>query len=814
MERKNWLWAMAGMGLILPGMAQALGLGSLQVLSAPGEPFRAEIAIQSVTPQAASSLNASLAPASAFAMINLPQAASLEHWQFTVRRGDQPAILISSPVPVSQPHLHFLVQLDWSGGQLVREYTASNTNAVVASPLASPVASMPVTASSEPETAPASRASVPDRLYHGWSRVSRYGPVPLNSSLYDISRSITDSHAVTLDQVMSAVVKANPQAFKNANPTYLYAGSMLNLPSLTQVQAMAPAQATAWLASQSRGGSVNPAAVDKAVQASTPVANKKLQPVKTTTSPTESATHLVLSSAPASAASVSASTSSSNPAALAANTLALQTENQKLKTEVSGLGQRLSAEERLLANQGMQLATLSRNSANNSLLSNIPLLISLGGNLLLLILFIWMLRRQKESERRQREVSQRLSALNNAKPKSAAEPQAAPVPASVTPAPTVAPAPVVAPVAAPVAAFHADPEPAAVSAPPVSSAVTPVITTAPEDLERAAVAADQAPVTSPGSDHDDVMEIDPIEQADLYLTYGKSEQAITVMNEALDENPRRKELYVKLLDMYATLDRHTDYLDLAERMRGRFGPHNAAWQEVAAQGARLFPGNALFVSEPEAEVTETARPSAVKDSVDAVRETPVAAEADAGDKLDFQFSHDEEKAEPVSGNDAFPSEEKDRLMHDINEQFRLIDEEQGHAEPASIDTVATTHVSGAAQETENAHAEDTLPFSFGLTPFEEESAPASTPSVEHNVEAKAEPELEPEVFHETPKPFVADASSSAGSDDWDAVGTKLDLAKAYVEMGDSESARDLLEEVSKEGSSTQREEAQKMLEDL
>ncbi|WP_414039505.1 FimV/HubP family polar landmark protein [Acidithiobacillus sp. M4-SHS-6] len=748
MERKSWLWAMAGMGLMLPGMAQALGLGSLQVLSAPGEPFRAEIAIQSVTPQAASSMDASLAPASAFAMIDLPQALALEHWHFTVRRGDQPAILISSPLPVSQPNLHFLVQLNWSGGQLVREYTASTVNAA-AMPVTSPVPRMPsaMAPRSLPAPTPFPQASAPGRLYHGWSRVNRYGPVPANSSLYDISRSITDSNAVTLDQVMSAVVKANPQAFKNADPTYLYAGSMLTLPSLNQVQAMAPAQATDWLATQSR--------VDKPVQTAAPVANKKQQPAKTTLNPTESATHLVLSSAPASAATtVSASTSSASSVPLAADTLALQTENQKFKGELAGLDQRLSAEERLLANQGMQLATLSRNSANNNLLSHIPLVISLGGNLLLLILFLWMLRRQKESERRQREVSQRLSTLNNAKPKPVAEPQEVPAPA---PAPT--------PVAAPVAAFNADPEPVV----NIPAASAPVMTAAPEWAALAAGAVSSKRVSAPPSaaDHDDVMAIDPIEQADLYLTYGKSEQAITVMNEALDENPRRKESYVKLLDMYATLDRRADYLDLAERMRGRFGPHNVAWQEVAAQGARLFPGNALFADEGGA--TEVAGSSPVETPADTVQEIPVNAQADAADKLDFHYSHDQEESRPASGIDPFPAEEKDRLLHDIDEQFRLMDEEHPHTEAASGEAVAAGYEPSPVPEPETAH-EETLPFSF--------------------------------------------ESGSAGIDDWDAVGTKLDLAKAYVEMGDSESARDLLEEVSKEGRGIQREEAQKMLEDL
>ncbi|MBU2739353.1 FimV/HubP family polar landmark protein [Acidithiobacillus concretivorus] len=800
MERKNWLWAMAGMGLLMPGLAQALGLGSLQVLSTPGEPFRAEIPIQSVTPQTASSLNASLAPDSAFAMINLPQAPTLEHWQFTVRRGSQPAILISSPLPVSQPNLQFLVQLNWSGGQLVREYSASVANSAAAMPLVSspaPVAPSVISPVSVPATEPVARTPAAARLYHGWSRVNRYGPVPVNSSLYDIAQSITNSNAVTLDQVMSALVKANPQAFKNANPTYLYAGSMLNLPNVNQVQAMAPAQATAWLSTQSQTGSAAPLPAAQKSEAAASTA--KAQPQKASTSPTESATHLVLSSAPANAVAASADTASATRSPLAADTLALQTENQKLKGEVTGLGQRLSAEERLLVNQGAQLATLSRNSANSSLLNNIPLLISLGGNLLLLILFLWMLRRQKESERRQREVSQRLSTLNSTKSKPVAEP------------PFVA----AAPAAAAAAAYQVDREPVinpAVISTPMPVATSPVPKEVP--IEAAVPVTEQVPGQTPVEYHGDLMEIDPIEQADLYLTYGKSEQAITVMNEALDDNPRRKELYVKLLDMYATLDRHTDYLDLAERMRGRFGPHNAAWQEVAAQGSRLFPGNALFASEDGGE------PPA-----DKVQAAPATAQ-DADDMLDFDFSHEPiasaAATEEATTDEAFPADEKDRLLQDIDEQFRLMDADHLPAEPATGEVESASHEpipapeapKAEAPKVEASSAEDTLPFSFGLSPFEEEQAPVvHAKEPDPKPEPDAEPDPEPEAVREMPKPSMVEETSPA-AEDWDAVGTKLDLAKAYIEMGDSESARDLLEEVSKEGTSTQREEAQKMLEEL
>ena len=58
-----------------------------------------------------------------------------------------------------------------------------------------------------------------------------------------------------------------------------------------------------------------------------------------------------------------------------------------------------------------------------------------------------------------------------------------------------------------------------------------------------------------------------------------------------------------------------------------------------------------------------------------------------------------------------------------------------------------------------------------------------------------------------------DASDTADADigGGDEVGTKLDLAKAYIDMGDPEGARSILDEVMDEGSSTQKEEAQSLL---
>ncbi len=58
-------------------------------------------------------------------------------------------------------------------------------------------------------------------------------------------------------------------------------------------------------------------------------------------------------------------------------------------------------------------------------------------------------------------------------------------------------------------------------------------------------------------------------------------------------------------------------------------------------------------------------------------------------------------------------------------------------------------------------------------------------------------------------------SEDGGKDEqWSDIQTKFDLAKAYQEMGDKDGAREILQEVIKNGDATQQEEAKKLLESL
>ena len=106
-------------------------------------------------------------------------------------------------------------------------------------------------------------------------------------------------------------------------------------------------------------------------------------------------------------------------------------------------------------------------------------------------------------------------------------------------------------------------------------------------------------------------------------------------------------------------------------------------------------------------------------------------------------------------------------------------------------------------------------------------APSNELSLEDvDTSAESEDVLDLELnLDEAPEPFDNVVSLDIGSDDEedlgddifadvDEIGTKLDLAKAYVDMGDSDGARSILDEVLEEGDDTQKQQAEQLLQQM
>lgn len=102
----------------------ALGLGDIQVRSYMGQPFNARIGlIGSTTPEEIATVTVGLAAASDYEFVGMSQSISVP-LRFVVdgERGN-PEIEVSSRLPIKDPVVQFVVELRWSGGRMLKEYT-------------------------------------------------------------------------------------------------------------------------------------------------------------------------------------------------------------------------------------------------------------------------------------------------------------------------------------------------------------------------------------------------------------------------------------------------------------------------------------------------------------------------------------------------------------------------------------------------------------------------------------------------------------------------------------------------------------------
>ena len=138
-------------------MVHAAGLGQLSVISPLGQPLNAEIEIVSLQPGEEEGLVARLAPPDAFRAAGIDFNPALVTVRFTIeRRGGRPLLRVRTTQPVNDPFLEMLVELQWTSGRLVREYTVlldppeyRGPQAIAAAPAA------PATPAAAPEPQPA-----------------------------------------------------------------------------------------------------------------------------------------------------------------------------------------------------------------------------------------------------------------------------------------------------------------------------------------------------------------------------------------------------------------------------------------------------------------------------------------------------------------------------------------------------------------------------------------------------------------------------------------------------------------------------------
>lgn len=298
-------------------------------------------------------------------------------------------------------------------------------------------------------------------------------------------------------------------------------------------------------------------------------------------------------------------------------------------------------------------------------------------------------------------------------------------------------------------------------------------------------------------------EVDPIAETEVYLAYGRDEQAEEILKDAVAKDPSRHELKLKLLEIYAQRKDVGAFETLAEELyAAQEGRGGDLWNHVAEMGRKLNPDNPMFQALAPAD--EPSLPTSL-------RTTPALKAASAADALDFEPPTGLGGAE-ASGLDFAPDSERvEQASTGLDFDLDLegsVTEPKAHAGAGEAPIPDTAELS--AEELRAGMEEEALGLGeqpaenvgFDMTTEDREpqltAGQAEEPSWELGTGGESELALE----------TAAEAGVSTGeAEQWDETATKLDLAKAYVDMGDAEGARSILDEVLAEGNDDQKRQA-------
>ncbi|OFA02269.1 hypothetical protein JAB9_13410 [Janthinobacterium sp. HH107] len=813
--------------VLLSPAASAAELGKITVLSAAGQPLRAEVELSAIKPGEAASLLAKLAPPEAYRQANVEFNPALNALTFAVEnRNGKPFIRISSAQPVAEPMVDLLLELSGKSGRQVREYAF-----VLDTPEARQTRGAQVTAPAEPGKGKAAADAAPAAA----KKPAGEYKVKTGDTLSRIASELKPS-GVSLDMMLVALYRANPDAFKGENMNRMQAGRILAVPGADAVRATGAAEAKGIVTAHAidfeayrnkLAGQVSQSKPAKAAQATQSTAGKigatKVQEKPTAVS--DSQDKLKLSKA--------------EPAAKSAGKSAVASEEDKIAKakQVDEAAARVKELEKNVSDLEKLMAVKSKAMADKSA--------------------------PAPAKPAEAAASAPASAPAEAQPPAPqpAAPKVKPVPLVKKPSPLeptitdkindhlgaigIGIAALLAAVAALVVARRRKetPQPAQGDIAPVvepepEAPVTPPSGLAPEDQQSEASnhlfgtgAAAAGVAAAAGASMLDANETDPVAEADVYIAYGRDGQAEDILKEALRIHPERHAARLKLLEIYSARNDVRAFEDQASELYSLTRGQGEEWPQAAALGLALDPTNPLYGDTEDDAVVSLSKaagddvhgqsmdlpdepPAPLADLAPAEPVSSVTAR-DARDPLDFDL--DSLDFEPVStsepivmpGPDSKPVPAAHDAQYDASMDFGL--DLEPPAGPVNGVGAGLTPLPDPLKDVDLAHFDLDEPVAPAAAPvaaaepsldslFDDAQAPASLP--------EAIPPAQEFDLSGIDLDLNDGKTASVGVDDplsaiHMEMDTKLDLAIAYQEIGDKEGARELIDEVIKGGSEEQ-----------
>ena len=300
----------------------------------------------------------------------------------------------------------------------------------------------------------------------------------------------------------------------------------------------------------------------------------------------------------------------------------------------------------------------------------------------------------------------------------------------------------------------------------------------------------------------DAADVDPVSEADVYLAYGRHQQAEEILNEALASDPNRHDVKLKLLEVFFAAKNSNGFEKGAQELHDALGDESdPIWAKAVTMGQQLCPNNSLFGGSSDVAPQEDSPGSADESSVADI------AEASEDDLLDFDFDIDSDSGGDEGIDDVFAELEAATTGNEVADTAP----ESSDAD-AGLDLDTPLEAEKAAEPVVESSDDNSLDFDvsgldFNLDAESSDETPAETAEDDNSLDFDMS----------TSELAATDSGDDLGglTDDAfgevDEVGTKLDLAKAYVDMGDSDGARSILDEVLEEGDDAQKAQAKELL---
>ncbi len=888
---RNLTKTIAAVSILAPASAYPLGIGDIKLHSALNQNLDAEIALVLSADEKASDIQVRLAPPEKFDEAGVPWSYFLSKIKFeTVVLADGSAIVkLSSKEAYREPFLDFLLEVSWLNGSLYREFTV-----LIDPPVAYTQPVIPVVQKAKQEEKPYVEElivveEITEENFDVVTEVifnqapDQYGPTKNADTLWKIAESSNTYDDVSIEQMMMAIYQANPKAFYKDNVNALMAGQVLTIPEKEIILKLSRKQA--FTAFKQQGNEWKGRVADKP---------KKQLPISVATeidtkleleAPVESEIDeavIVVSEKEASAESVVEPEKEGLVVSSSEESLALQARMEKLE-------QQLAMMQKMLTLKDEQIAALQSHKKSVIVSEETKREESSAAEVKVEPEVAQVTEDVKPVVKTEPKVIEKPKVKPKPKPKFKpvvqAEPETGMMPDFITL--------IIGGVGAAIMAVlgwlwwrkrkiedETDTESMFASASEISlpdssddGLSVPVMEDDTSSYDVGTVGESSFLSEFTPSDFDafdtDQNEVDPISEADVYLAYGRYQQAEDLMRQAIEDQPERDECKLKLLEIFYANENKSAFEEYATELISS-GKNNdqTFWLKVVEMGTELDPDSTIYTEPAGDKANFETEGSGADESTatDSQSKDESIDKAKAENETEFDLSvFDEDASVSEDGTDektedssldfdlsVFDLEESDSDQTEVSESKASAEDVESvdfdldavaldsTVAEESIETEKTDEVeeiesvdfdldtSPEAEVTDNTVLDSGLDTEESLENFDfsgDESVSKESTSPSEEPEAKEAESFETfdfdfdtEVVEPTPSSAI-DAQHDLDdgvSDltDMDELETKIDLAKAYVDMGDSDAAKNIAEEVLKNGNEEQKKVAQEIIDQL